>query len=285
LLFILFSAAVFILPQKYFGQEEHPSWKRTEVSEDFDLHLFRSTQLINLPTAETLEKNNLEFEISHRFIPFIKSGVKDFWGFDGPVNMRIALSYAPTDKMVVSLGRSNLDDNVDFWIKQSIVQIKNDILPTVIGARIGTAWNSQPGRPIPGRSNGDPKNFQYYGQLIINSMFEKRLTVGLVPSYLYNSYIFTDEKQYSFTFGTYLAYYATNMLGLLFEWNPTITGFRMKTNPVAFGFELNTGGHFFKIILTNSEVLNPSHYLAGSRDSFNNGEWHIGFNITRLLRL
>jgi hypothetical protein len=282
---ILSLTTIFLLSTYNYGQEEHPSWKRTESNEDFDLHLFRSSQSINLPTAETLEKNNLEFEISHRFIPYIKSGVKNFWGFDGPVNMRIALSYAPTDKTVITLGRSNLDDNVDFWIKQNLWQINNNFLPTVIGARIGAAWNSQPSFPIPNRSNGNAKNFQYYGQLIFNSMFEKRLAIGIVPSYLYNSYIFTNEKQYSFTLGTYMAFYATDLLGFLFEWNPTVTGFRMRTNPVAFGFELNTGGHFFKIIITNSEVLNPSQYLAGSRDSFNNGEWHIGFNITRLLRL
>jgi hypothetical protein len=284
-LFILFLATIFLLPRYNFGQDEHPIWKSSEANENFDLHLFRSTQSINLPTAETLKKNNLQFEISHRFIPTIKTGVKDFWGFDGPVNIRIALSYAPFNHTMITLGRGNLDGNIDFRIKQNILQLKNDILPTVLGARIGAAWNSRPSRPIPGRTDLNSKNFQYYGQLIINSMYDKKLGVGIVPSYLYNSYIFTDNTQYSFTFGSYITYYATKLLGLTFEWNPTVTGFRVITNPVAFGIELYTGGHFFKIILTNSEVLNPSQFLAGSLNSFNSGEWHIGFNITRLFEL
>jgi hypothetical protein len=284
-LFVFLLAFIFLLPCFNFGQDEHPVWKRSETNENFDLHLFRSTQSINLPTSETLEKNNLQFEISHRFIPTIKTGIKDFWGFDGPVNIRIALSYAPTNHTMISLGRSNLDGNIDLRIKQKFWQIKNDILPVVIAVRAGAAWNSWPSRPIPGRSKENIKNFQYYGQIILNSMYNNNIGIGIVPSYLYNSYIFTDDTQYSFTIGTYFTYYATRLLGITFEWNPTITGFRVVTNPVAFGFELYTGGHFFKIILTNSEVLNPTQYLAGSRNSFNSGEWHIGFNITRLFEL
>ena len=68
----LFLITIILLPRYTFGQEEHPVWKRSETEENLDLHLFRSTQSINLPTAETLEKNNLQFEISHRFIPTMK---------------------------------------------------------------------------------------------------------------------------------------------------------------------------------------------------------------------
>ncbi|MCX6152177.1 MAG: DUF5777 family beta-barrel protein [Ignavibacteriales bacterium] len=275
---------LFLLPIISFGQDDHPSWQKSEPKEELDLHLFRSTQSINLPTIETLQKGDFEFEISHRFIPTIKSGYKKFYGFDGPVNMRIAFGYAPTNSMFICFGRSNLNNNVDLWVKQIFVQIPNDILPTIIGGRVGGAWNSNLQNPVPGRSDGDSKNFQYYGQLIFNTLFAKKLGVGLVPSYLYNSYIYTNAKQYSFTFGTYITYYVSNSIGLLFEWNPTVTGFRQQNNPVAFGFELNTGGHFFKIILTNSSQLNPSQYLAGTDNSFNSGDWHIGFNITRLLK-
>lgn len=285
LLFISFLITIILLPHLYFAQEEHTVWKPSKVQENFDLHLFRSTQSFNLPTAETLEKNNLLFEISHRFIPTIKTGERDFWGFDGPVNIRIALAYSPTNHTMISLGRSNLDGNVDLRIKQTFLQIKDDILPTMVGARIGTAWNSWPSRPIPGRPHFNSKNFQYYGQLIINTMYEKRLGIGIVPSYLYNSYIYTNDTQYSFTIGSYITYYPTEILGLTFEWNATVTGFRVLSNPAAFGVEINTGGHFFKIILTNSVELNPSQFLAGTRDSFNSGNWHIGFNITRLFEL
>ncbi len=265
-----------------FPQEDSIRWHRSEPEELLKVELFRSAQSINLPTSTTLKQGDLEFEISHRFVPTIKSGSKELWGFDGPVNMRIALGYALTDDLQIALGRSNLNDNLDFSFKYNPFQIRSDVLPALIAVKGGLAWNGS----VPNRSAGHHQNFQYYAQLILNTMVNKKLGIGIVPSYLYNSsyYYPNEDDQYSFTLGNYLSYYIDDMWGLLFEWNPTVTGYRIQNNPVAFGFELNTGGHFFKIVLTNSDVLNPSQFLAGSRNSFNNGEWHIGFNITRLLR-
>jgi hypothetical protein len=262
-----------------FSQEEQIGWKRSSSPEPPELHLFHSTQSLNLPTAETLQKGNFEFEISHRFIPTIQSGIKKLFGFDGPVNMRIALGYAVTNKLVVTLGRSNLNDNLDFWAKYKAIQIQSESFPVLIGVRGGVAWNTD----VPGHSAGESKNFQYYAQLIFNTLYDKRLGIGIVPSYLCNSYIFYGDNQYSFTIGGNLQFYLTRVLSLLFEFNSTVTGFRTIHNPVAFGFELETGGHFFKILLTNSASLNPSQFLAGADLPFNGGEWRLGFNITRLL--
>lgn len=256
-------------------------WKRTEedTTNMEELHLLHSTQGIDLPTAETLQKGNFEFEISHRFVPNTSTGSKYLWGLDGPVNMRLALGYGITDRLYLTLGRSNVNGNVDLWLKYNAIQIPNDILPIVAALRGGLAWNSN----APNRPQGDSKNFQYYGQLIINTLIEKKIGIGIVPSYLYNSYIFSADRQYSFTMGTDVVYYWTRLFHLIAEWNPTITGFRLASNPIAFGIELQTGGHFFKIILTNSTELNPSQFLAGTLQSASGGNWHIGFNITRLL--
>ena len=52
----------------------------------------------------------------------------------------------------------------------------------------------------------------------------------------------------------------------------------------ACGIELETGGHVFKILLTNSVFLNPSQYLVGAEHRFKADEWRLGFNVTRILR-
>ena len=50
-----------------------------------------------------------------------------------------------------------------------------------------------------------------------------------------------------------------------------------------FGVEFQTRGHFFKIVATNQQLLNPTQILGGSRASFALDELRLGFNITRLL--
>ncbi len=263
------------------SQERMVRWKRRPSPKKAELQLFHSTQAINLPTTESLRRGDFEFEISHRFVPPITDGIDALYGLDGPVNMRLALGYAPTNRTIITLARSNTNDNIDLWLKQKFFQIRNKWLPTVVSLRAGVAWNTG---VIAGRSKSDARNFQYYVQAIFNSMVRKKLGIGIVPSYLYNSHIFCEETQYSFTIGGYIQYYVSPLWSIVWEWNPTITGWRQYHNPVAFGIELETGGHFFKIILTNSPFLNPSQFLVGSDLAFNDGDWRIGFNITRLLK-
>lgn len=256
-------------------------WQREAAEADLPVELFHSTFAINLPTAETIGSRELEIEISHRFIPTIKSGSKDFWGLDGPVINRLALAYGITNSTQISLGRSNFNDSYELSVKQKIFENDNEILPFVITAQAGSAWNSDH-LVI---ESSDSKAFQFFAQAILNTMYDKKLALGIVPSYLYNSHPECKETQYSFTIGTYLQYYISDVFSILWEYNPTVTGWRDYHNPMGFGLEIETGGHFFKIFLTNSTDLNQTQFLSGADKSFDNGDLRLGFMITRLLFL
>ncbi|MGE5432640.1 MAG: DUF5777 family beta-barrel protein [Syntrophomonadaceae bacterium] len=270
---------LFLFSTVCIAQEEKIEWKRSPVTEVPELHLFHSTESLSLPTAEMLQKGDFQFEISHRFFPLVNTGIKTFFGLDGPVFMRLALGYALTNNMTLTLGRSNTNGNVDLRLKYKLLQIPNGLLPLVAALRLGAAWNTETGR-----SSTDTRNYQYYGQLIINTLYGKILGIGIVPSYLYNSNIFTRDVESTVSLGTYVEGYLTSRFGLIFEWTPVISGYRQNANPMAFAIEINTGGHFFKIMLTNSTSLNPSQYLAGTADPAKNKNWRLGFNITRLLK-
>ena len=259
------------------AQDRKSRWK-SSAPVQIDLSLFHSTEVANLPTAETLQKGDFHFEISHRFNTPISSGWGELYGFDGSVSMRLALGYALTDHFLFTLGRSNRDGNIDFRLKYKAFQIRNDVLPTLISIRAGGAYN---GKAI-NVENGD--KYQFYGQLIVNTLYNKKLGIGFVPSYLYNSHIYCLDTQDTFTFGMYAQYYVSDGWNVFLEFNPTVTGWRNQFNSMAFGVELETGGHFFKILLGNNTKLNPSQYLAGAIDEINSGDWHFGFNITRLLK-
>ncbi len=250
-------------------------WKKKKVERPVDLLLFHSTQVVNLPTTEVLNKGEFQFEISHRFLPPIDAK-KTFFGLDGPAYMRLALGYVPVKNVAVTLGRSNNQDNYDLRIKYKFLQWANATAPLIAAVQAGTAWNTE----VTDRETSDPKNFQYYGQLVLNTLLFKKLGIGLVPSYLYNSHIYCDKTQYSFTMGSYVQFYISPMWSLLVEANNTISGWRNQYDSYTFGIELETGGHFFKIFLTNAAALNPSQFLAGA-DLKN--QWRLGFNITRLL--
>ncbi|MCW8849211.1 MAG: DUF5777 family beta-barrel protein [Melioribacteraceae bacterium] len=266
-----------------------PKWKVTESSIT-KLELFHSTQTANFQTTESLKKNNWMYEISHRFIPSVNEGIDALYGFDGPARIRFALGYGITDDLMVTFGRSNSTDNYDLQFKQKILQIDNEYLPSVFSLVGAAAINTEVPNSID-RSPGDSDNIQFYAQLIYNAMFfDKKLGIGIVPSYLYNSFIYAVDKQYSFTIGTYLQYYFNRVWSLWIEHNAIVAGYQGRIrldetgksyNTLTFGTALETGGHIFNIMLTNNARLNSSQYLVGADRSAGSNEWRLGFGILR----
>jgi len=257
------------------------SWKRDNTPNYQQLHLFHSTHVANIPTAETIQKGDLQFVVSHRFIPTVGSGYDTFYGFDGPANIALSLAYGITNEFKVKLSRTNLDGNLLLNGKYQLFQIDSESLPILGALEGGAAWNTLP----TGRSASDNMNFQYYAQAIFNTMITKKLALGIAPTYIYNSHIYCVDKEYSFTFATYAQYYFSSLWSGFIEWTPTVSGFRNKYDSLAFGVEIETGGHFFKFVFTNNAALHPTQYHAGADIPFTWENMRIGFNITRLLSL
>lgn len=251
-------------------------WKRAEPPEQ-ELHLFHSPYVAMLPTAETLQKGDWEFEVSHRFSTPITEGSSAFWGMDGPATIRLALGYAISDKLMLHIGRTNVMDNAELQLKYKTWERKSENLPLLLSLRGGVAYNAEIFDPV----KNDGRKFQFYGQAILNTMIQKKLGIGIVPTYLYNSHIFCVDPQYSFTMGSYVQYYVSPRWSLLAEWNPTVSGWRQDYDSLTLGLELETGGHFFKIFLTNNDKVNTTQYIAGAAHNFADGDFNIGFMITR----
>lgn len=273
----LFSFMIlFLIAAELFSQS---SWKRKETVET-PLQLFASTDVFNLPTAETMQAGDIYFGISHKFLTPVSEGIGELYGFDGPVLMRLALGYAITDDLLVKLGRSNLNGNLDFKVKYQAFEMKSDVLPLLVAVEAGAAYN---GKAAP-EPEDDARLWQFYGHLILNTMIlDKSLGIGLVPSVLINSNINRKESINSFTMGAYLQYYFNTRFAVFVEANPTFNGLRNYYDSYTIGAELNTGGHFFKVILGNNSYTNTAQFLSGSKDSFDSGKLHIGFLITRSL--
>ncbi|MBI5868802.1 MAG: hypothetical protein HZB43_11045 [candidate division Zixibacteria bacterium] len=279
---IVISAVATLLASSASAQDTGTGWKRASPPTQPPLRLFHSTQAISLPTAETPGKNVLQFEISHRFYPRFSDGFDYLYGLDGPALMRLGLGYAPTDRLVITLARSNFGGNVDLQGKYELLRLRSTPLPFKIAVQAGGAWNTQKRSD---RTRGDSRNFQYYVQGIVNTMIGKSIALGVVPSYLHNSSVNTEKKENLFAVGLHGQVYLNHVLSVIAEWTPQVSGTEvMRHRPASFGLELETGGHFFKLVATNSVYLNPSQYLAGTENVFGARELRFGFLITRLLR-
>ncbi len=267
-------------PRPGAAQERQARWQRGGDAVRVPVTTFHSPMAANLPTAETLAQGEFQFEISHRFDPAISTGIETLFGLDGPVVNRLGLAYAFHDRLFVTFQRSNLDDNWDLNAKVRIAEGGREGVPWMVGAVGGAAWNTE----VEQRSAGDSRNFQFYGQAIFNALLWRRFAVGVVPSYVYNAYIRTPEVEHALTLGLNGQVYFGSW-SLLGEWN-IVEGAvaEFEHDPVTLGIELETGGHFFKLVITNTTRMNPAQFLPGADRRFEPDEWRLGFNITRLLR-
>lgn len=274
-----------------FGFQEssaQPKWQRSEPEIELKKRIFHSTQVIGLPTAETLGQGDFEFEISHRFQPPVSDGYEAFYGFDGPAKMRIALGYAAFDNMMIMAGRSNIDDNTDLEIKYRFINAQESGFPIMVAFQIGAAWNlvetfrpDNQGNMIV-RPKKHKRHFQYFNRLIIDFQPFTGFVVGLVPSYLYNRDIRADEIEKSYLLGTHYQLFFSKRLSIIGEWSFILSEKSGWYNPAGFGLELETGAHIFEIYLTNQLRMNPSQYLAGADYPFNGNNLRLGFFVNRV---
>ena len=267
-----------------------PSWQAVAPPET-RLELFTALRTANYPTAESLYRGDFHYEISHRFLPAIDQGYQAGFGLDGPANIRTTVSYGLHDRLMVTLGRSSLQDNLDLQLRYRWLQFRHLTFPSVVALNAGAAWNTDIPAGID-RGAAAAENFQYFGQLVFNTMMDDKLGLGLVPSFLYNSAIFSVHPQYTVTLGTCVHYFINHTWGIWVEYSPALTGYQgilspsesgRSHNSLAWGLSIDTGGHTFYLFATNNTRLSPSQYLVGAPYEAAPENWRAGFGITRFL--
>ena len=56
-------------------------------------------------------------------------------------------------------------------------------------------------------------------------------------------------------------------------------------NSFSTGIEMETGGHVFQLIFTNSDGMVEPYYLAKTTGRWKKGDIYFGFNISRVFNL
>lgn len=240
--------------------------------------VFRSTQAANLPTAMMLNGGNWQFEISHRFDTPISAGSTDFWGLDGPVRNRLGLIYAPSDRVMLGVVRSNFLDNVELNARIGGASFGSEAMPVEVALQAGVAWNTD--------FAPNDNESQAYVQGIVNALVADRLAVGLLPTILHNPRIVDPEAESAFVLGITGQLYFNSTWSFLGEWIVAEARTGLEYDAGTFGVEIRTRGHHFKLLVTNQASMNLTHVLAGTPLDFTDPDvWRLGFNIQRLLPL
>lgn len=272
---------------------------------------FKTTRLINLITPQTVGAGELDFRITHRFGNIgagSSGGFHTLYGLDGAADIRFAFDYGLTRTLQLGVGRSKRAENIDGSMKWRFMeQTLDNRVPFTMCVYSIVALT--PVRQSLLYSGADQKwidankrfahRFSYVSQLVIARKFGSWLSLEVAPTYTHRNYVLNNinssnkytEENDLFSLGGGFRIRISRSFSIITDYYYTISMFRKDNtsilyyNPLAIGFELETGGHVFHMDFTNATGIIENSYIPYSPDSWGKGGFKFGFNISRVFQI
>lgn len=283
LVLLLFINSGSILAQ---DSTEAPVVKKVKpVKNTFGSSLLMDNQSVMVPM-----KGTLEFDIQHRF-GTIENSAKDLWGIFAPSNIRLGLGYSPMDKLFVIAGITKEKMQIDLGAKYSLLKQTTDnrmpVSLTYFGNMVIEAQESDAYVNWVDR-------LSYFNQIIIARKITDKFSAQVAPSLTWynNVEAYVDSKGETqpkmdnahFAISVAGRYKITEKSAITLGYDQPLTQ-HTTNNPhpnIVFGFETTTSSHAFQVFMGNYQGIVPQRNNMYNQNDYKEGQFVIGFNITRL---
>tara|TARA_B100000809_G_scaffold264709_1_gene321281 strand:- start:4244 stop:5113 length:870 start_codon:yes stop_codon:yes gene_type:complete len=250
---------------------------------DIVIATFKGTRIINGHSIQNRKDKELEFIISHRF-GRINLGFDELFGLDQS-NIRFSLEYGLNDNLTAGFGRSSFEKTYDSFLKYSWIKQKigENSFPFAV-----SLFGSVAVKTIKDYDPADKRSFAeslfYVGQVLIARKVSPSFSFQITPTYVHRNTVRIDADPhdiFALGFGSRMKvskrvsingeyYYA-------FDESKSIN----VRNSLAFGVDIESGGHVFQIILSNAITMIEKSFITETTGNFFGGDIHLGFNISR----
>ena len=252
------------------------------VQENIVSATFKGTRIVNGHSIENRKNAELEFIISHRF-GRVNTGFEELFGLD-QANIRFALEYGLTDDLTAGLGRSSFEKTYDGYLKYSLLKQKTgaNAFPFAVSLFGSVAAKSQ--KAIAGSERTFAESLFYVGQVLIAKKVNSSLSVQVTPTYVHrNLATIAADPHDIFALGVGTRVKLSKRVSLNAEYYQQfqkLTSINAR-NSLAFGVDIETGGHVFQIILSNAITMVEKSFITETTGNFFGGDIHLGFNLSR----
>lgn len=285
---ILFYLFIFIATFNSFSQDLKGILEQEAIDTTFLVaSTFNGTRLLNGHSVETRKEGILEFLISHRF-GRVNSGFDQFFGLDDS-NIRFGLEYALNDRLTLAIGRSSFEKVYDAYAKYRLLQQKTGEEPFPFSLTVfGSATEKTIKDYEPDEKPSFSDRMTYTGQLLIARKFNPNLSVQFAPTFVhFNTAPESIDPNDIVSLGLGARVKISKRVSVNGEYYYNINPFKSRDirNSLAFGVDIETGGHIFQLILTNSVSMIEQGFIAETSGNFFKGDIHFGFNISRAFQI
>ncbi|AXY76281.1 hypothetical protein D3H65_20800 [Paraflavitalea soli] len=256
------------------------------VKKEYVKNAFKSSRVIHSHSMEFIGKGVLDVRILHRF-GTVNHGVKDLFGLD-EANMRFGFDYGLGKNLTVGIGRSNVNKELDGFVKYRPVQQSTGpgSIPFSVVLITGMSVRTQE-FPEPKDVYKFQHRLAFWQEVIIGRKFSEAFSLQLNPIFLHRNLVpnATDDNN-TWALGVGGRIKLTRRTAFVVDYTPVLAGRQPGTkDPLAMGFDIETGGHVFQLHFTNATGMNERAFLTTTTDDFWKGEIRFGFNLSRVFTI
>lgn len=267
--------ALFILPLLGLAQEK----VKDSVDNQPERAAFANVTLVETQTNVLNPKNTLGIYFQHRF-GILNSNKNDMAGFWGAANIRIAFDYALTDRLTVGYGTTKFDRLQDFNLKYGLLtQTRSNSMPISVTYYGNLTLDARSKEYF----TASRERYSYINQLIIAKRFSQNFSLLVAPSLSHYNLVEQNMENNVFSVAMGGRLKISPQTSIIVDYSQPLTKYD-NTNPlpgISLGAEIATSSHVFQLFMTNYNGLSPQKNYMFNQNDFFNGDFMVGFNITR----
>lgn len=248
---------------------------------------FKGSRIINGQSVETRGEGTFDIIFMHRF-GRLNSGAYNLWGLDDAW-IRLGAEYAISNNFTMGIGRSSYEKTFDGFLKYTFFHQTK-------GAKnfpfTGTAFASMAINTLKATDPDQEIKFSsrtsYTYQLLFARKFNEKLSIQLTPTLVHRNLVNTAEENNDIVaLGLSGRHKISRRMAITFEYYYQFNNNTQEVNydPLGIGLEIDTGGHVFQLVFTNTQAMIEKSFITETSGNFFNGDIHFGFNITRAFQL
>ncbi|HCR77960.1 MAG TPA: hypothetical protein DIW37_16450 [Chryseobacterium sp.] len=275
-LFLSMFASVFSFAQEDLLKDiDTVQTKNTDVSQP----AFKALQIVTGQSTKLPAKNEWYIVVAHRFGD-VSKGFKDFFGLDD-ASTKLGVIYGVTDGVSVSLSRETNLKTFEGGVKYRLVKQNENAPVDIVGYNVLAVNTDLSKDNYPHLQFGD--RLSYLTQALISRRFSDKFSLQLTPSYVHkNLYEPTIEDKNQFLAGLGGRYKISKRVSINAEYFVNFNNHSFYKNPLSLGMDIETGGHVFQLLFTNSQLNSDIGYLTNAAGKWDKGQIFFGFNLYRV---
>jgi len=250
-------------------------------------YAFKSPRVINSHSMEFLNPGTMDIRILHRFGP-LDQGYKNFYGFD-QANMRMGVDMGLFHNLMIGVGRSNVNKEVDGFIKFAPVRQSTGpgSFPITVAVIAGMTWNTSPW-DNPSRKNFYTSKLAYYFQAILGRKFSEGFSLQFSSILVHNNLVPVHTRSNDiYALGVGARIKLTKRVAITGDYFYNFNGLEenVNYNPLSVGFDIETGGHVFQLHFSNAVGMNERALINETTNSWAKKQIRFGFNLSRVFQV